>query len=77
VAVIFEANFSPCRACPSLTKHASQIWQYELLLFTAQMFIKPWHNFNEIAGAMSKIELLCQNFIPRIAASAGASRQSK
>jgi hypothetical protein len=34
------------------------------------MFLQPRHDFNEIAGPISNIKLMHQNFIPAIAASA-------
>ena len=36
-----------------------------------QMLVKPWHDFDEVAGLVAIIQLMKQNLIPPIAASAG------
>src|SRR5690606_4995480 len=43
----------------------------------AQVFVEPWHDFYEIAGAVAVIELPFQDLVPGVLAGAGTARQGK
>ena len=42
-----------------------------------QVFIKPWHDFHEIAGHVAIIQLLFENAVPAVLAGAGGAGQAE